>query len=66
MLLTGQVKEQKKMPCSGIDLDLKIFHIDVLLFVSTLTVRQRNYLFKNVLLYLRCGGAFALICRKRA
>ena len=48
------------MQSSGIDLDIKIFHIDVLLFVSTFTVRRRNYLFKNFLLYLPCGGALLL------
>ena len=45
------------MQSSGIDLDVKIFNIDVLLFVSTLTVQRRNYLFKNFLLDLRYGGA---------
>ena len=48
------------MQSSSIDLDVEIFHIDVLLFVSTLKVRRRNYLFKNFLLYLRCGGALLL------
>ena len=48
------------MQSSGIDLDIKIFHIDVSLFVLTLTARQRNYLFKNFLFYLRCGGALLL------
>ena len=45
---------------SGIDLNVKTFHIDVSLFVLTLTARRRNYLFKNFLLYLRCGGALLL------
>ena len=48
------------MQSSGIDLDVKIFHIDVSLFLLTLTARRRNNLFKNFLLYLRCGGALLL------
>ena len=48
------------MQPSGIALDVKIFHIDVLLFVSTLTVRRRNYLFKIFSLYLRCGIGLAM------
>ena len=53
-------KVKRKMQSSGIDLDVKIFHIDVSLFVLTLTARRRNYLYKNFLLYLRCGGALLL------
>ena len=55
-----KVKGQKKMQSSGIDLDVKICHTDVSLFVLTLTARRRNNLFKNFLLYLRCGGALLL------
>ena len=54
-------KDKRKMQSSGIDLDVKIFHIDVSLFVLTLTARRRNYLFKNFLLYLRCGRAVLLL-----
>ena len=53
-------KDKRKMQSSGIDLNVKTFHIDVSLFVLTLTARRRNYLFKNFLLYLRCGGALLL------
>ena len=55
-----KVKGQKKMQSSGIDLDIKIFHKDVSLFVLILTARRRNNLFKSFLLHIRCGGALLL------
>ena len=53
-------KDKRKLQSSGIDLDVKTFHIDVSLFVLTLTARRRNYLFRNFLVYLRCGGGLLL------
>ena len=53
-------KDKRKLQSSGIDLDVKTFHIDVSLFVLTLTARRRNYLFRNFLVYLRCGGTLLL------
>ena len=47
MLLTGQVKGQKKTAIFRHRFRRKIFHIYVLLFASTLTAQRRNYLFKN-------------------
>ena len=48
--LSQRSKDKRKMQSSGIDLDVKIVHIDVSLVVLTLTARWRNYLFKNFLL----------------